>query len=265
MKAYDFEYDGVRLSDLGFIICKFDSSDVDTIDNGSQITFNTVPTLNGMKHELTSSTYEDCLNTTFQICKNRCDSNQTDTVSFDEMRNIMSWLNRKGFHKFRLLDDDYSGIYFEASFNVSRIEVNGMVYGFELEMFTNRPFAVREPVSITIKNAVENGTNVIFNESDEEGCIYPDMEITIIDDGDFVMKNSFGDRTMRIANCKADEVIKISYPMISSSLDSHKIQNDFNWSFFRLENAFRNKRNEVTLSIPCVVKLTYSPIVKVTI
>lgn len=265
MKAYDFEYDGVKLSELGFIICKFDSSDVDTIDNGSQITFNTVPTLNGMKHELTSSTYEDCLNTTFQICKNRCDSNQTDTVSFDEMRNIMSWLNRKGFHKFRLLDDDYSGIYFESSFNVSRIEVNGMVYGFELEMFTNRPFAVREPVSITIKNAVENGTNVIFNESDEEGCIYPDMEITIIDDGDFVMKNSFGDRTMRIANCKADEVIKISYPMISSSLDSHKIQNDFNWSFFRLENTFRNKRNEVTLSIPCVVKLTYSPIVKVTI
>lgn len=265
MKAYDFEYDGVRLSELGFIICKFDSSDVDTIENGSQITFNTVPTLNGMKHELTSSTYEDCLNTTFQICKNRCDSNQTDTVSFDEMRNIMSWLNRKGFHKFRLLDDEYSGVYFEASFNVSRIEVNGMVYGFELEMFTNRPFAVREPVSITIKNAVENGTNVIFNESDEEGCIYPDMEITIIDDGDFVMKNSFGDRTMRIANCKADEVIKISYPMISSSLDSHKIQNDFNWSFFRLENTFRNKRNEVTLSIPCVVKLTYSPIVKVTI
>lgn len=265
MKAYDFEYDGVRLSELGFIICKFDSSDVDTIENGSQITFNTVPTLNGMKHELTSSTYEDCLNTTFQICKNRCDSNQTDTVSFDEMRNIMSWLNRKGFHKFRLLDDDYSGIYFESSFNVSRIEVNGMVYGFELEMFTNRPFAVREPVSITIKNAVENGTNVIFNESDEEGCIYPDMEITIIDDGDFVMKNSFGDRTMRIANCKADEVIKISYPMITSSLDSHKIQNDFNWSFFRLENTFRNKRNEVTLSIPCVVKLTYSPIVKVTI
>lgn len=179
MKAYDFEYDGVRLSEFGFIICKFDSSDVDTIDNGSQITFNTVPTLNGMKHELTSSTYEDCLNTTFQICKNRCDSNQTDTVSFDEMRNIMSWLNRKGFHKFRLLDDDYSGVYFEASFNVSRIEVNGMIYGFELEMFTNRPFAIREPIVTTIKNSSDNGINVIYNESDEEGCIYPDMEITI--------------------------------------------------------------------------------------
>ena len=103
------------------------------------------------------------------------------------------------------------------------------------------------------------------NESDEEGCIYPDMEITINKDGDFTMKNSFNDRVMRIANCKKGEVIKVSYPMISSSLTSHKVQNDFNWAFFRLENTFRDKKNKITLSLPCVVKITYSPIVKVTI
>ena len=74
MKSFDFEYDNLRLSDFGFIICKFDSSDVETIENGSQIKFNTVPTLNGMKHELTSSSYEDCISATFQICKNKCDS-----------------------------------------------------------------------------------------------------------------------------------------------------------------------------------------------
>lgn len=79
------------------------------------------------------------------------------------------------------------------------------------------------------------------------------------------MKNSFNNRVMRIANCKTGEVIKVSYPMISSSLDSHKIQNDFNWSFFRLENTFRDKKNKITLSLPCVVRITYSPIVKVTI
>ena len=53
--------------------------------------------------------------------------------------------------------------------------------------------------------------------------------------------------------------------MISSSLDSHKVQNDFNWAFFRLENTFRDKKNKITLSLPCTVKITYSPIVKVTI
>ena len=140
-----------------------------------------------------------------------------------------------------------------------------MIYGFELEMFTNRPFAIREPIVTTIKNSSDNGINVIYNESDEEGCIYPDMEITIEKDGDFTMKNSFNNRVMRIANCKTGEVIKVSYPMISSSLDSHKIQNDFNWSFFRLENTFKDKKNKITLSLPCVVRITYSPIVKVTI
>lgn len=265
MKSFDFEYDGIRLSDFGFIICKFDSSDVDTIENGSQITFNTVPTLSGMKHELTSSSYEDCINTTFQICKNKCDSNQTDAISLDDLRKIMSWLNRKEFHKFKLLDDEYAGIYFEASFNVSKIEVNGIVYGFELEMFTNRPFAVGEPVSILLKNLSKGGVKTVFSESDEEGSIYPDMEIEIKQDGDFEMKNLFNNRVMRIANCKNGEVITVSYPIIKSTVDSHKIQNDFNWLFFRIESTFMEKKNEIEFSLPCNVKLTYSPIVKVTI
>lgn len=265
MRAYDFEYDGVRLSDKGFIICKFDSSDVETIENGAKITFNTVPTLNGIKRELTSVTYEDCLTATFQICKNKCDSNQTDTVSLDDTRYIMTWLNRREFHRFRLIDDEFTDIYFEASFNVSKIEFNGMIYGFELEMTTNRPFAIQEPVTIVLKNEIKNGTKTIFSESDEEGFIYPDMEITMSEDGDFEMTNHVNGNTMKIANCKKGEIIKVEYPMIESSNKSHKIQNDFNWVFFRIENTFTNKKNEITLSMPCAMKITYSPIIKVTI
>lgn len=265
MKAYDFEYDGVRLSDVGFIICKFDSSDTETIENGSKITFNTVPTLNGIVHELMSSKYEDCLSTTFQICKNKCDSNQTATISLDESRFVMSWLNRKKFYKFKLLDMEYSGIYFEASFNVSKIEIDGKIYGFELEMFTNRPFAIQEPVSITINNAVENGMKSIFSESDEEGFIYPDMKITISESGDFEMRNSLNDNVMRILNCVKGEEITVNYPMIESNVESHKVQNDFNWSFFRIENTFKNRENKVTISLPCIIKMQYSPIAKVTI
>lgn len=265
MKSFDFEYDNLRLSDFGFIICKFDSSDVETIENGSQIKFNTVPTLNGIKHELTSSSYEDCISATFQICKNKCDSNQTDTISLDDLRKIMSWLNRKEFHKFRLLDDEYSGIYFEASFNVSKIEVDGRVFGFELEMSTNRPFAIREPISMTFDIPNKNMAKTIFEESDEEGFIYPDMEIEIKQAGDLEIKNLFNNRIMRIANCQVGETIKVKYPLIESSISSHKIQNDFNWVFFRVENTFKNKKNEIIFSLPCTVKITYSPIVKVTI
>lgn len=262
MKCFDFEYDGRRLSEFGFVICKFDSSGVETIQNGSEISFNTVPFQYGAKHELTSVSYEDCLSTTFQICKNPCVFDETG-ISVDVIRDIMRWLNRKSFKKFKLIDEEYFDIYFEASFNVSKIEIGGIVRGFELDMTTNSPFAHQEPISISIKNIVENGEKTIVSESDEEGYIYPDMEITIDKDGDFEIYNELEDRTMVIENCKVGEVINISYPIISSSYDSHKIMNDFNFRFFRIARTYDEVNNKITISLPCTIKMKYSPIVKV--
>lgn len=262
MKCYDFEYDNVRLSDLGFIICQFDSSDVETVSNGSEIKFETVSTLNGIKHELTSAIYEDCLTATFQICKHPCDYDETE-VSVEDMRKIMRWLNRKEYHKFKLLDDEYSGIYLEASFNVSKVEIDGRIRGFELEMFTNRPFALQEPVLIALDIVEANEAKTIYSASDEEGYIYPNMEITISVNGVLEIYNASEDRTMRVNNCKKGEVITVEYPMISSSLPSHKIQNDFNWQFFRISSTFKDKENNVTVSLPCSIKMEYSPIAKI--
>lgn len=261
MKAYDFEYDNLRLSDKGFIICKFDSSGSETITNGSNITFNTISTMNGARHELTSTEYGDYLTTTIQICKHPCNSDYEE-ISINELRDIMRWLNRKGFHKFKLLDVDYLEFYFEASFNVSRIEINGKVYGLELEMITNRPFALHDPIVEDISIKEKNGSKNIGSQSDEEGYIYPEMEITLHSDGDLEIYNEADRRTMRIVNCKSDEVIKVNYPMIESSLDTHKIQNDFNWIFFRINNVFNNRVNTIVASIPCDIKIKYSPIVK---
>ena len=262
MKSYDFEYDGLNLSDKGFIICKFGSNGAETFSNGSYITFNTVSTQRGVKHELTSAEYGECLTTTLQICKHPCKTDDAE-ISIDEMRDVMRWLNRKGFHKFKLLNDEYINIFFEASFNVSRIEINGRLVGFELEVITNRPFAIHEPIPIIIKNLQENETKKIYSESDDEGYIYPEMEITINSDGDLEIHNSLEDRIMRIANCKSGEVITVKYPVIESSLASHKIQNDFNWKFFRIANSLRDRVNELTISLPCIIKMKYSPIVKV--
>lgn len=262
MKASDFEFDNNSLSSFGFIICSFEGKGLKTVTNGSTITFNTVSTMKGEKHELTSSEYGECLTTTFQICKHPCITDNKE-ISFDELREIMKWLNRKGFHKFKLLDDDYMDIFFEASFNVSKIEMSGKVYGLELEVFTNRPYALHEPISITIKNIQRNGTKNIYSQSDEEGYIYPEMEIIMDSDGDLEIYNSSENRTMRIANCKVGEVIKLNYPIIESSLSTHKINNDFNWKFFRIANSFKNRINELTISLPCTIKMKYTPVVKV--
>ena len=262
MKAYDFEYDGYSLSDFGYVLCHFGSEGLQTISNGSQITFNTVSTLSGAKYELTSTTYENCLESIFQICKKPCGTDNVE-ITVDELRTLSRWLNRKGFHKFKILSDEHLDIYFEASFNISRIEMDGKLYGLELELRTNRPFALQEPKKIVIKNLEANGEKTIKDYSDVEGYIYPDMKITVNESGDLSIYNEIEDRTTLISNCTIGEVITMRYPIIESSVAEHKIQNDFNWNFFRIANSFKNSVNKLVISLPCTIEITYSPAVKV--
>lgn len=97
----------------------------------------------------------------------------------------------------------------------------------------------------------------------EEGYIYPQMEITVKRDGNLTIHNSIENRETYIANCKSNEVITLDYPVIRSSDSSHNIQNDFNWAFFRVANTYDNSRNDLVISLPCSIKIKYSPIVKV--
>ena len=262
MKAKDFEYDGINLSDKGFIICNFGSKGLDTVSNGSQIKFNTVPTLGGSKHELISAEYEDCLETTIQICKHSC-TGGIQEITAAEHRELTKWLSRKKFLKFKILDEDYIDLYFEAAFNISRIEIDGRLYGLELEVVTNRPFALKEPRLINIKNLAQDGKHSINDTSYEEGYIYPYMEIVISESGNLNIHNAIENRDTYIANCVAGEIITMDYPVIQSSISSHNIQNDFNWNFFRMANTYENSRNDLTISLPCSIKIKYSPIVKV--
>ena len=67
MIVNDFEYDGLLLSDFGCIMCSFESTGLETVTNGSNITFNTSPILSGSKHILTDVKYEEV---TEEVAKN---------------------------------------------------------------------------------------------------------------------------------------------------------------------------------------------------
>ena len=319
MIAHDFEFNNERLSEHGMVICRFGGSNgLDTIADGAEINFTTIPVMNGLKHNLTSVNYESGLETTLQICKHGC-SGGIQEITPIEHRNLTHWLCRKKFLKLKFLDEANIDLYHEAIINVSRIELDGKLYGLELSIQTNRPFALKESRTITIyceegkevygwkkyqtdpeismlgyvtsinKNAypqgkVDENDNIIegahtdgyqyyfldkvyktsLNDTSyEEGYIYPVTEITISESGNLNIYNALEDRNTCIANCTANEVITMDYPIIQSSLSSHNIQNDFNWNFFRIANTYDNSRNDLTISIPCTIKVTYSPIVKV--
>ena len=264
MNAYDFEYDGLNLSDRGYLICTFnDNGDINTVTNGAKITFNTVPVSHGEKHEFIGSSYNECLSAVFQICKDPCIYDEQREITYQELRYLSKWLNRREFHKFKLLSDDYMDLYFEASFNLSKIELDGKVYGMELEMVTNRPFAVQEPIVLHVQNDTENGMIRVTNTSDEEGYVYPTTRIELLDEGDLEIYNVLDNRTTFISDCKKGEIITMDYPVIYTSDESHKIQDSFNWNFLRLANTFRTGRNDMIVSLPCVITLTYSPLVKI--
>lgn len=262
MKAYDFQYGEHNLQDFGMILCKFDSSGLDTISDGSEITFNTIPVQNGTKSELVSTAYENNLEATLQICKHSC-TGGVQEITATEHRELTKWLSRKRFLKFKILDEDHIDLYYEAIINISKIELDGKLYGLELSVTTNRPFALREPKTIIIKNLETNGKHSFNDTSYEEGYIYPYTEIVVAEDGDLTIYNAIENRYTAIKNCVQGEIITMNYPIIQSSVPSHNIQNDFNWNFFRIANTYDNSRNDLTISIPCSIKVKYSPIVKV--
>ena len=268
MLATDFEYDGIRLSDLGFVICHFGGVGGSETITGSDITFNTVSTRGGMRHHLTSSEYSEGLTATFQICKNLCDGSG-EKISIEDYRDITRWLCRKEYHKLKFVDDEFAGIYFEASFNVSKIEVGGRLCGFELSVFTNRPYAIADKVTININADGTNDIISIYNISDEEGSIYPDINITIGKIGTEKKSLEIFNKTENVKtiinNCSSGEKIEIKYPMILSRNENHNktIMNDFNWRFFSLASTFQNNLNEIMVSLPCSIELTYYPIVKI--
>ena len=264
MRITDFSYgeNNKKLSDFGFIVCRFDSGGLETVSNGAVVDFNTVAVQNGAKYELTSSVYGDCLEVTIQICRNPC-SNGNIEIDQTTFRELTRWLCRRKFLRFKPVCDEYLDLYHEAMINVGRVEIDGKLVGLELEIKTNRPFALKEPRIITITNTEQDGKHSINDTSHEEGYIYPKTQITINQSGNLNIHNAIENRNTYIKNCVAGEIIVMDYPVISSSVSSHNIQNDFNWNFFRVANTFEQSRNDLTISLPCSIKVEYSPIVKV--
>ena len=281
MKAKDFQYDGVILSDLGYMICRFDAGE-GKVSNGSQISFNTVSTRYGRKHELVSSSYNSYIEATFQICKKICDGSDIYDISLSEERQIMRWLNRSSFHRMVFLEDEWENIYFEASFNVAAIKMDGATVGFELTMITNRPYACSEyTATITTdgssSSVAYSGINIETHQypsddivlavvTDDEGFIYPkEVKIIASDGGDITIKNATAGRETIIENCTANEQISLKYPVITSNASSHDLPTDFNWDFFCIASEYGLTVNKLEINTPCTVVITFESAVKINV
>ncbi|MDO5398556.1 MAG: hypothetical protein Q4G33_11580 [bacterium] len=266
MYAIDFEYDGRYLSDYGFIICDFNPpSDANIINSGSKLKFNTTAHNNGKKYSLTGTQYEECIQATFDICKNP-DLYDDLEISIEEYRDIVRWLNRQKFLKFRIIDDEneFEPCYYEASFNVSKIKISEVLYGIELEMTTNRPFGFGVEIYKEYDFSDITKIHILRDTSDEIGYIYPMITITCYQGGNLTVYNDITGSKMEITNCLAGEVITINgnTHSITTTKATHDIYNNFNYDYFKIGNTINNRSNKISVSLPCKIELRYSPIIK---
>lgn len=264
MYALDFEYDKHYLSDFGFIVCDFNQAvGADIVDTGSDITFNTVSINRGKKRNAVGAQYEECLQTTIHICK---DPDKTDdkVISRDEYRDIVRWLCREEYLPLCVIYDDNfecDTCYFDASFNVNKIEINKILYGLELTIQTNRPFGYgverKEYIQFT-ETALQNR---VIDHNDVIGITHPDMTITCSQDGALSISNETIGCTMTIQNCVQGEIIEIygNERIITSSVATHALYNDFNFQFFQIGNTYEDRKNTISASAPCVVEIRYKP------
>lgn len=266
----DFIYDGLRLSDLGYMIVSFEGSKSGEVDTDSQISYNHAPMMSGKRQPYITSIYEDPLKMEIQIGKNLCvdgkesTSKSAYTITLDDMAFLKRWLVRPHPHKLNITGDEYNGIYWMGSFNVSEYVFGDGRVGATLEFECDAPFGYKEDVVFS-GDLDTNGTFEYNCTSDEIGWIYPNLTITVKEDGDLNIKNT-DNREIIIKNCKANEVITIDKNLqISSTFETHKIADDFNYTYYRINNSFNSTANSLTSNLAISYEIRYSPIAKAVI
>ena len=269
MQFVDFEYDGISLSSKGMMVISFDGMQDDEITTDSQRSFESISLFNGKYQPFVYSIYEDRLEIDFSIGRNICSSDVEDYfLTVAQLESLQYWLNRPTAHKFKILQDaEYVNIFWEGSFNMDWVKLGEKVIGVNLHFISNRPFALGEKEVFTEENFNQDNAIYIIDSSSDEGSIVPSVEITLKEDGDLELINTFNEEEIRtiITGCKADEVITFSNTLqIKSSDSSHKVMDCFNWVFPRIYNVYGNNINRFSSNLDCECTISYNPIRKVT-
>lgn len=271
MYCIDFEYDGHFLSEYDSMICLFGGdTGFETKTIGSTLTFNTVANTSTGKHRLVSTQYDEVLSTTFQIGKNSCADRNNHTYSDLEVSQIMRWLNKRKYKKFKPVYDNmqYANVYYMGTFNVSVIKLGFDVVGFEVVFTADASYGYYEELTFS-GNINRNKTLNVYDRSDEIGSIYPSVEITINEDADtmYLFNSNDTREPMCIKNIVAGEKIIMNgnTKILESNMNHEYLYNDFNFIFPYIANNENENLNIYSSNINCDIKLKYNPICKAAI
>lgn len=266
MYMTDFQYGGLRLSDIGCIIASVQTNFDTSASMGSQLSFEKVINNNSFRNNIATSNYEDPLSATFDIVKDPCKYPSDFSFNDVEIRHIMTWLNRRQYYKFKPYYDHYMfyDLYYNGTFDSVKCIYNGEnVIGFTLSFLADAPWEYGEPV-------VSKGQQklVVHNDCDQVGSIYPSKFIITCKKSGTVSIYNASDKTNKkttIKNCIQGEIITLDCEnkIIASSVSHLKLYNDFNYVYPTLIKSYDSTENIFIDELGSTMELIYSPIRKV--
>lgn len=252
----DFSYHEEKLSDYGCIVAGIDTLPKDSVQIGTDISFDTIRTRQNYANKIINADYKDVITATFDICKNPClyssDSEMAFTAS--EISHFMRWLNQKCYYKFKPIYEKgiYSDLYFYGTFtSISAIVINGKIIGFTLTFTSNSPFGYVDDKEFTVSLKTANGNFLFYDDSDEIGNLYPYFfQVECLANGKLIISNDRDSKKTVIDNCVNNEVITMDCQnkIIQSSKSHTTLFNDFNYNYPRIINDLESRRNQFNLS-----------------
>ena len=271
MYLTDFVYNEVKLSSLGYMVGSAVTSNNESASVGSKLDLQTVMNHGNHINQIINAQYNECITVTFDIIKYACTTTIDSIVEDKEISYFMRWLNRTANHKFFPIYDDLSfhNIYFNGTFtDINTIQRDGHVVGFTVTFTANTPYGYVDfdEQEFIIDN--NNGSFIYYDESDEYGTHYPEQVIIqLTEAGDLTFKNTLNNKSTIINNCISGE--KITFDCIHRTVKTNKsishstFHKDFNYIFPSVCNTEESRKNIITSTLPCTIKLIYKPIRKV--
>ena len=251
----DFIFDGRSLSEFGYVALFDGNSDTLNVSNMEYAT------IQGARSDVVQKAgykYPENYSTTFSIIKNNCDSYEDEELTNDDISEITRWLVRKQYKWFRFVEDEVEpgdDIWFMARFDISKEMIGGRCMSLNLSMETNAPYGFTKKYMYKFTKSPFK----LATHSDEEGYIYPDFEITILESGDLEITNYEEQRVTSLKNCVAGEVIHFygeNNQQIESTVD-HDYVVEYNYKPPRLISQYSKYDNNFIVNLDCEIYCSF--------
>lgn len=250
MKCYDFVFANEKLSDYGFMICSF-SSNLDDVWSGGELSFTTQKSPDSDKQTYYSSSYDEPLSATFQICKSPCTLSHFNPsiISREEYSALSRWLKRDDGYQWLQFDSEgYEDVWFNVYFNIEPIQKGGENIGFTLKMTADSPYGYGENNITYIVFEDKEREHTITNYSDKIGELYPTVVITPKEEGNITLYTGLENdlKVTEIANVKIG-----TNPVLRGEDDYYtniSNPNNFNYQFPIMANSYSDRTTYFKLS-----------------